>query len=96
MIASDNGYVKIDGEVEDVLADLTLIIKHIRKLIAEQTGDDIAEELINRSFELSAISDEEVEIRAFEAQRIKQLERIARGEQNGKGEKQSGNHRQDN
>lgn len=46
MIKSDDGYTEISGEFNEIFADLTLIIRHMRESITEAIDQQVADKAI--------------------------------------------------
>lgn len=60
MIKVDNGRIEVKGKMADILADLTVAMKNIRESFAEDIGEKASKELVERAYELSLLTDEEV------------------------------------
>lgn len=62
MIKSKKGTVICKGDVAEIPADLTIMLKAVRKLFAETLGDvEKADRVIERALKLSKLSEEEIE-----------------------------------
>lgn len=46
MIKTDDGYTKISGEFNEIFADLTLIIRHIRESVTKAIDQEVADKAI--------------------------------------------------
>lgn len=71
MISCDRGKIHIDGTGECILAEMSLVISECRKIIADSFGEDFAKYLMKKVFDLSNLSDEEIEKKVSDIEKTK-------------------------
>lgn len=69
MIKIDNGTVEAEGTFAKMCMELSIIIKALRKRIAEVLGEEFAENKISEAFENSKLSYEEIVNRFIDGKR---------------------------
>lgn len=60
MIKTDKGNVQLEGGIHELMADLSMAVRTMRKAFSERIPVDEAEKLIRKAFENGFLSDDEV------------------------------------
>lgn len=67
MIKIENGKLEIKGTPYEICADISTIIRGARISFAKDFGEELAENMVKRAYELSWMSDEQVKVEADKA-----------------------------
>lgn len=61
MIISARGKVQIAGTTPEILSDVASVLTATREMLTKEYDEKAAEELINQTIQVSAMTDEEIE-----------------------------------
>ena len=61
MIKADKECTKINGNAEDIMYDFVHVVKAIREMLSNSFGDNVANAMLDVFYEISKLTDEELE-----------------------------------
>lgn len=82
MVVVEKNKVQLEGTLPELLTDLTLVAKQIRKIAVKEFDEKVADELVQNAVDMAKITPEELENKSKEAI-FKLIEHLmGRGEKN--------------